>query len=82
MEGNVTGNVDKLIGHFTMWLIQQHLITHNSNQSTTVELHNIDITVQLLVLQQNCLHQCVHHMVGIIAACQFDQLRDFIAITT
>ena len=36
---------------------------------------------QLLVLRQNRLHQCVHHVVGNIRkimACRFEQLRDLI----
>ena len=38
-------------------------------------------TQQLLVLRQNRLHQCVHHVIGIIrkiVACRFEQLRDII----
>ena len=39
------------------------------------------ITQQLLVLQQNRLHQCVHYVTAIvrkIVACRFEQLRDLI----
>ena len=39
------------------------------------------VTQQLLVLWQNRLHQCVHHVMEIIrkiAACLFEQLRDLI----
>ena len=38
-------------------------------------------TQQLLGLQQNRLHQCVRHVIGIIrkiVACRFEQLRDLI----
>ena len=39
------------------------------------------VTKQLFVLRQNRLHQCVHHVVGIIrkiVACSFEQLCDLI----